>query len=593
MKPKTTLVLLLLLVLAALGVGVSKWLRNRLNDEDSSTVRRVFPDPPSEARKLTLTSPDAAELVFVRSQGRWNMTQPKSQPAQSDLLDRIVREITGLQYRRALPPEELPDATAGLDSPRWTVTIEDDLGQAISLHVGRPAPNVGSAEETYVRPGGERRTLVVPRDVASLLDRDVKDYRDRAVLSDVQTGEITAVRVEGRQTYALVKDADGWRVRIGPATIPADADAVARWLTTLTGITAERFLAEHPASLAPFGLARPQLVVHITACKPQAPSAETYTLLVGNRRGKSLCAMVQGRPTVFSLPQRALEELQPTLASLESKDVLAFDPSQADRVTIRTGETKIVLQKTCAAWSLAQPFVGPAEDGAVEELLDTLSNLRAEAWIAPHAGKAIDIRSPSATITVRLTGGAEQTLRVGTQDVKEKVYYVQPAGATAVAKVAQADVKELLRPANAYWSRELLSIPDQAVVLGLTIDRPDGAYVLARQEGQWRLVSPVAASVDAKDLRAILQCCRSLRAEKIVSLGKTLSDPYAKAKNRITVSLTFTAPSATGGKTNARFAVVRTPKGYFAWRTGEKILAVGRAPDDLYETLLAPLTRGL
>ena len=142
-----------------------------------------------------------------------------------------------------------------------------------------------------------------------------------------------------------------------------------------------------------------------------------------------------------------------------------------------------------------------------------------------------------------------------------------------------------------------------AEIISLSIDRPDGGYILVRQGDQWLLTAPVKGPADAKQVRTILDQLRSVRAEKIVALGKTVPPQYASTEYRAVVSLGVTGlsdaknaadttqkppPEKTIMKTY-RLVVVKTDKGCFAWVENPAVTVVGRCSADLYDSLTGRL----
>lgn len=594
MKPKTTFILIVLLVVTGLGVWLAKNVSRTEPDASESPAGRVFPDAPTEANQLAISGRDGTKLVFVRQNNRWNLTEPQTLPARTEAVEDIIRTVAELRYHRVAAEGDAAAAAAfGLDHPRWTVSLVDAAGHSRTLQVGAAAPNIGGTDETYVRVEGDPRVLVVSRDLASLLDRQPKDFRQTAIWPEVRREAIVSVRVEGRQTYTLRKNADGWAIA-EPFQAPADSTAVDRLLTRLTDdLKAQKFLAETASAPAAYGLDRPQLVVTLSLASPASTqpgeSAEKRTLLLGAHRDKSICARVVGRPEIFTLEETMLEDLQPKVETLRSVQLLQFaaDAVQSIRVARGEKEETLELRREGNSWTLTQPFSLPAETDAVDVLLRTLSDLRAERWIASPLGSAMDLSNARATITLRLAGGGEKILRLGGRDEEAKQVFCQAAGAPDVAAVSATEVDTLLRPADRYASRSPLSLTADEEILGLTLDRPDGAHVLAKCDNIWRLASPVSAPAHAKAMGDILQALRTLKADKIVSLSAAPPDSYAGAKDRLGVSLTVRA--ADGATRTVRLRVVKLDGNVYAWRESFPVAAIGSYPASLYETLTRPI----
>ncbi len=467
MKPRTTIILVSLLVLAAVAVGISRLVAMRSKEKGVPAPRRLFAETPSGAKKLTIVDYDGAKLIFVRSDGRWRMIEPHAIPVRSGPLDAIVRAMSNTDYQRAFDPNVEPDcpddSLTGLKKPLWIVSLVDEKDKTFTLLIGRAVPKVGSGvEETYVRPAGEHRSFVVARDMAGLLEHSPDDYRDMTVLRNLNRRDVIALRVEGRQNYTLEKKHNRWEI-VKPFAAQADSSAVSRLLGELTSLKAERYLTEKPDSLEPFGLERPRLLVHVTI-RPPTPATttapafptQTYTLLLGNRRGESLCAKLKQRAEVFTLPAAVLDDLQPALAKLRGKTILAFRPSQVDGIEVRRGAEHLILKRN-GEWQMIRPFSGPAEERYVAELLEKLAELKVQQWITPQTTGGVDITSPKATITLDLPQEDRKiSLLVGGKDPSGKMVYCKQASGSAVGTVEEDKIKAILEPAKHYYSKELL-----------------------------------------------------------------------------------------------------------------------------------------
>ncbi|MBN1553469.1 MAG: DUF4340 domain-containing protein [Phycisphaerae bacterium] len=600
MKPKTTIVLIVLLVLAGLGVWIGKVIRRRAAEQAAAAAPagRVFPLATGEAKKLTVETRDGEKLVFVRPVNRWNMIEPRLLATRAEKIDPIVRLFSELKFRRALADGAPSETAMGLDRPRWTVTLVEPSERTYTLQVGSPAPKIGGDEETYVRVGKNGPVYVVPRDLADLLQLDVKDYRDMAVLPEARRDAISSIHVAGRENYTLRKTLGGWDI-VEPVTARAGKSAVGKLLTNLTGdLKAERFLAESPTDVAQYGLDKPQLEVTVTLQSPatdqETPTPrtpESFTLLLGNHRGKSICAMVKGKPEVFTLPEAMLDDLQPPLETLRAKMLLTFNPADVNSVQIqRDRGNTLLLRRNGGVWMMVQPFAGPADDEAVEHLLQTLSNAQADQWITPAAGKAMDLPSPRATITLHRQNGDPVALRIGGNRDDGKSVFCRPAGAAAIAAVDREEIDQVLPPARKYWSKLLLPIPPDADIPGMTIDRPDGSHVLVKYDDAWRLAAPVTGPANENTVEEILKTLTGLKANVIGALGTSLPKAYADAKDRITVSVTTRGENGESARTY-RLCVVKINDNVFAWTADMPVVAVGRMDENLYTTLNQPIQK--
>jgi hypothetical protein len=638
MRPKTTIILLVLLVICGLIVTLGKigWFDKSKPSKPAS--RLVFaevrpagaPVKPQDVKTM-IVNQQGNILTFQKVKGKWTVSdrRPHSFTTQQNLVENLVATIIGLKYTRAFDPTDkdngLPDEITGLDKPQCFVSLlrNDTFTKdkklppdGIILSVGKKAPKLGGDRtETFVRPLGSRKTYVVAVDLAKLLSRGADEYRDKTILS-LSRGEIVTVGVVGREGYLLEKIDDKWKIT-KPIVAAADWQAVSNLLGKLTHLTTERFIATQPDSLGSFGLDKPQLQVTIitrtekdtsktigkdltAAALPPASmiKTKTYSLLLGSRRGESICAKLVDRPEVFALPAKLLDDLQPPLADLRSEMVMDFDRSRLTRVDVETPDGEFTLQHD-GQWKITAPRQGPADAANVDALLRKLAVLRAKKWItATTRDEESKLVATAGCVTLHLKG-REKPLRLTIGQISEadRFAYCRRADSRQVAAVPVTNAKALLAPARHYWSKQLVQLPPTESINSITLDRPDGGFKLIRSEG-WRLMAPVNTRTDDKQIQVVLRQLRSVRAEKIVALGKAVPAEYAKAKERITVKYSTTLPADTGVKIDQpvlpkggtyQLIAVKTPAGCFAWNPQTKPIAIGQCSPQLFDSLAGEL----
>jgi hypothetical protein len=578
MKPTTIIILAAVLVACLAGALLT------------SDIFTTTPAPKAETGQVNLFTPAVGKVAQLTVQGAsgtmnfrrqgdtWRIVKPIDAAADSLSVNQLADAIKDIKGAEAA---DVDDQTTGLAAPKWTVTVTDDKGATHKLVVGLPRPM--QAGQTYVRPDDSKQAYVADVDLAAKLGKPAGDFRNMTVL-DLQTGSMARVKVAGPESFELVKRADNWELA-SPVAAPANQDNVKKLLDALGRVTASDFVADDANDPAPYGLARPQLLAEVemapeqpapvgpatspattqpaatqpAATQPATKPAKVYSLALGKQIGDKIYAKVSNSPAVFRVRQDLLQDLQPKLADLRIRKVADIDIPAMTGVDISVPAGKAGFVKTEGKWRMAMPLAGPAAQSAIDKLLNDAANLKAESFKDDVTDPALyGLDKPMAELKFRMAGlgprggaGKVVSLLIGGKSPSGEMTFVQSAGlgprggATAVAVVRTSDLTALLAEPATYWDPTILKLPAGARAASLDIRRPDDSYSLVHDaNGAWRLTAPLAAPANEEQVNKILDSLEDLQAERIVYLGNSVPESYAKGKDIMQVILTTTAEPA-------------------------------------------------
>ncbi len=208
-------------------------------------------------------------------------------------------------------------------------------------------------------------------------------------------------------------------------------------------------------------------------------------------------------------PRRSEEARQ------ESEEkVVVLDPARAAGIAVDAKGGTVKLARTAGQpWRVVAPFEAPADAVAVQSLLDAVAGLKRLSRVADPGTPlaAYGLEPPRARVTVSLEGGGEESVALGTDNPFDASLYVR-AGSGGVDRVSGAARWSLEKDLFDLRDKRLLPIEEGAVTrLELRGKVP---YVLAREGGGWRLVSPQADLADEAAVGRILGALRDLRATR-------------------------------------------------------------------------------
>ncbi len=421
---------LLVLLVIALGLGAYIYFVERERDPGASEAREdAFDVAPADINEVTIRGASGETTTLRKSDDAWALTAPVTAPADSATVESILSSLSTMEIDRVVDENPTSLAQYGLDTPRLDVSFTTTGGATHRLALGNTTPTNSGM---YARIDDNARLVLVPAFLESAFNRTTFDLRNRRAL-DVARDAVDRIAIAPRTGTAIDLRRDGvnWRLA-APIDARADfspADSMLSRLTTaqMTSIVKEGD-APTPAELRTWGLETPQLTATVGA------GSSTATIALGSARDDaSIYARDLSRPIVFTVDSSLLTDLRKEPGDLRVKDVFEFNAFSASTLDITqngatTAWAKSVPESGADAsaqptWSRTAPEAGDVNQTAMTDLLNALSALRAERFVAqvPSGGEAIDVAVRFGTgeaaseerATLRRTGGTVYAVKTG------------------------------------------------------------------------------------------------------------------------------------------------------------------------------------
>ena len=356
-------------------------------------------------RVLELSKPAAA----TAAEPRWAITRPLAARADQTKVSELLR---GLQSLRVLDfvsedPKDLHMYQLG--EPEREITVwSGEAGKTLLL--GRPLTN--DASKVYAKLKSANSIFTVSAADAHKFAWQANDIRDARVLpvspTDVRGLEI----LHGADRVAIVRTNADWEIA-EPQKLPADEPIIRETLNQLTGLMAEKFIADVATDLDKYGLATPA----ITATLIGEGTNTIAQLLVGSLDEARAYRFVKraDEPFVYAITTNIVDLLPPGSLPYRSRRIAGFTPEQISKLVIQKPTGPIVLERDAdAKWRLVEPAQGALDNDGLARLLDGLAQLRAQDFLKDSrenlAEYGLDAPSMSLTVTV---GGKNYTLELG------------------------------------------------------------------------------------------------------------------------------------------------------------------------------------
>jgi hypothetical protein len=384
----------ILLGLAAVVMAAGVWYASRIpgTGEREEMAKKVLPFKAGQVDRIEITNGNAT-VVLVKQDGQWALEKPLAFPADAD---RVGDFLADLEYARrvstvAMESGEKGEAqrkTYGLAEPRAALRVREG-SRTWRLDLGVETVRKGRFYAAAGR-NGRDEVVVVERALDENLNRPADHWRERRVFP-VNTDDISELLLrQGGAEVQARKDNGEWKLE-RPLAGPVDPQEMRSFLSYLVSLRAERFVSDDEGQTGALGLDAPELQMELQTGetrrvlrlgKAEAGDKTEKGNQTAQEEGAQILARLAVRPTVFTLPAKAREELGAMLDKVRDKRPLPL-ASAADITAVRVEADgrSFSLQRNATEsawqWHFDGPEGPPAEGTRVSEFLDK--------WIAARA----------------------------------------------------------------------------------------------------------------------------------------------------------------------------------------------------------------
>lgn len=511
----------------------------RLLDFDSTDLARI------EIQR------NGETFALSRSGTAWKLNvpgEPEADQAKASSLADDLGRLEAVEFVSGVKPEE-----HGLDKPELTAILsfkEESKKPERKLLVGKQR---AGKQEFFARLDGADEVFVVRNDLRDSLNQGSLAFRPLR-LWNLQAGQIASLGVEksAEEKYRLTRKGEGWQIT-GPFEAAAMPAVIGPMTAGLAGLRAERYEAHVSKDPLAYGLDKPYLRLALTTEKE---GEKERVLVIGKtadeaagsrfaRLGDGEAVVVLGAKAVAALDRAALDLLDRRLLSLEPTDI--------ERVRVKSGEWTLVLERKADGWQVVESPAGipfTADRDAVGALLDVWSPVEAVRFVAygPKAELArYGLDQPSATVAVTVkkpgAGGGkdetiEHTLALG-KEIEGGGRYARLDNGPAVMVLSPLESRTLARGHLDYVDRVILRFDAGAASALVRRGKADALEVVKRDSG-WQLVKPADQRADDRAMQDLLDQLGNLRAIRIAAYPVKDLKPYGLDEPAATLTVRLT-----------------------------------------------------
>ncbi len=191
--------------------------------------------------------------------------------------------------------------------------------------------------------------------------------------------EVEKIEFEtGETTVVMEKQNDEEWMITSPLNAPADKNEVEKLASDMSELTYEKIVETESPDLDKYGIPSQKIRLYYQDKK------EPVAIHIGEKNplDNTYFAKLGHENRVALLPSRLHTALEKKLADFRKKDIFQFDTEKAESLSLTTPEFSWQAEKRSGEWYMTGPVESMADKTAVQQILDSLSGLKAEEFIS-------------------------------------------------------------------------------------------------------------------------------------------------------------------------------------------------------------------
>lgn len=365
MKPARLLIAAVLLG----GLGVALWWSNK---EEKAKEGKPAADAPPRILAIPADTVKKIEIrrrgeepfaVQANAAGKWEITQPKSLPADTAAVESIASAASKLDSERMVDANATDLPSYGLAPGMIEVAFTQKDGKASKLLIGESTPT-GSA--VYAKLDGDPRLFTMAAASKTTFDKTLQDLRDKHLLSIAQDKLNVLVVTARNQSTELTKPNDGdWKIT-KPRAMRADGIQVSQLVDKINSAS-----MTGDAEAAQFASATLVATVAVT----DGGAAKTLEIRKNKDDYFAKSSTLTG---VYRTTKDVADGLDKIPDDFRTKKLFSFGFGEPTRIEVIDGAKTSLFEKQGDKWTSA----GKTMDAtSVQQFIDKLRDLSASKFI--------------------------------------------------------------------------------------------------------------------------------------------------------------------------------------------------------------------
>ena len=204
-----------------------------------------------------------------------------------------------------------------------------------------------------------------------------------------------------------------------------------------------------------------------------------------------------------------------------------LDKAKLAQVTVTAkGETTVLAHsKDPEAWNLVSPVNTLADKSTIESLVERLGSMKSKSVVEEKAADLAKygLEKPAIKVVAKSEDGKELVLRCGEENSFDNSVYVALGDSSDVLS-AEGGFKPAVEKTTFDLRDKRLAPVEETELATLEVTAESGKYQLSRQDGQWKVLAPIADRADDQVVGKIVGALRNLRVTRFVTDTATAED---------------------------------------------------------------------
>ena len=385
---------------------------------DEIRAKTVIEFAESGVKKLDIAVGDAPEISVVKEKNYWEVARPVSTRADDEKVNEILKKLKDLKVDEYVSEKPEEAAEYGLDQPLCSVSFYQDEEKATTVVFAKKIQKDeegNEKEHAYAMVKGVASIYEVPASSVDDFAAPLGEIRSAKLIHFISysVDEFSISRREGEYFFAKL---DGLWQMTKPKEMPCEDRIVNDLLDKVEKLEAQDFPEDKPETLSDFGLDAPQYELNFTLEEDASSEPRKGTLFFGKTYEKEVKGYGSEKPVlkklcyakssleepIFGVEASFLDNLAKEPLYFRKKKVLGFNSWDVDSVNLKLGQAEYDLVYRDYAWRMEKPAKADANDDAVGELVNKLSSLEAQRFLADDAEKSGDfgLEEPAAALVI-------------------------------------------------------------------------------------------------------------------------------------------------------------------------------------------------
>lgn len=503
----------------------------------------------------------------------WKITAPYDTPADGVGAHNFLKALLEAKATAAYGKEQFeknPLKEYGLDKPVRTLTVKGVGGKTATMLFG--SDTGGSDSAYYAMPKDGDKLLIFAKYVVddNVKQAKVNDLRDKTLLAFLTTDVKKLTLKYPAKSIVAEREGDGWVLKSGDKSLPADSSAINTMLSTLSGAKIDQFIADDAKDLKAYGLDQPRIEVVLSMGKEgerglligatsyDEPDSMESADNPHQEPNEKLYVMRRGDDEVVQVAGNLYDSLLKNEQDLRDKLVLDISPEEVTKLTYTVAGKTVQLEKQPskaegepADWQLLQPAKLAGDSKKIKNVLDTIDMLSATGFI-DDATAADDPKygfdQPQATVEVTQGDKPLPKLLFGKTRADGASIYVKRDGQPTIYEVRASVLEDLTTSPNRL--RDLLAVDiDRTLIDRIELRQKNGDLVVLQASGanEWKLEKPEPKDADSGRVASLLTTLDDLRGDELMAENVKDADlaKYGLDKPAVTATVTLSDKSKT------------------------------------------------